>query len=250
MRPPDVTCGWTAEIDWGRRDGQAGFSVRARQAADEPPVVIAESPPLDWPPSGPESVAAVTSAVRMLEASLLAAGWQQMNRGGSWYAKRFEWCVDEDQTGAGADPDPRRLRLVPPAPAERQPDTESARPAGTFARTPPWPDGASALWRCEIDWHAGWSESRFEAVMYRPKGRRGRAIGGSSPAKWLLMRQPDAEAPEMRSAVQRLAASLVTTGWSPAGMGLSWYSQRFVWRREGTPPDDVQPVAPRQSTEC
>jgi hypothetical protein len=249
MHPPDVTSAWTAEIEWGRSDGEAGFSVRARREAGDSPVVLAESPPLDWPPTGQESVAAVTSAVRMLEASLLAAGWHPMGSGGSWYAKRFEWRIAEDQTTADADR--RRLKLVPPAADESPSDAEpAARPAGPFARTPPWPDGARALWRCEIDWHAGWSESRFEAVTYRPQGRRGRSIGGSSPAKWLLMRQPDAGEPEMQAAVQRLAASLVVAGWSPAGIGLSWYSRRFVWRREGTPPDHVEPVASHQDPGC
>jgi hypothetical protein len=246
MRPPDPACEWTAEIAWGRRDGEPGFSVCARRAGAAATVALAESPPLDWPPSGPDSVAALTSAVRMLEASLLAAGWRSAGSGGSWYAKQFEWRA----AGDARETDPPRLRLVTPAPPEVPPeplpDAELAPPGGPFARTPPWPEGSRELWRCEIDWRAGWSESRFEAVMYRPRGRRGRAIGGSSPAKWLLMRQPDADAPEMRVAVQRLAGSLVAAGWSPAGTGLGWYSQRFVWRREGTPPDHVQPVVPGQ----
>jgi len=80
--------------------------------------------------------------------------------------------------------------------------------------------------------------------MYPPGGRRGRGIGASSPAKWLLMRQPD-RAPEMLAAVERLAKSLLAAGWSPAGLGLNWYSRRFIWEREGAPPERAEPVAPK-----
>jgi hypothetical protein len=241
MRPPDPAGAWTAEIEWGRADGQAGFRASAWQGASADPVLLAESPPLDWPPSGPDSVAALTSAVRMLEASLLAAGWRPLDPGRAWYAKRLAWEPAPDEPAAHEDAP--RLRLVPPAP-EPVPETAAARPAGPLARTPPWPEDARELWRCEITWNAGWSESRFEAVVYRPKGRRGRAIGASSPARWLLMRQPDEAAPETRQAMKHLVAALVAAGWSPAGFGLSWYSRRFLWRRDGSPPDAVQPVLP------
>jgi hypothetical protein len=245
MRPPEPAHAWTAQIEWGRLDGQAGFRASARESVGAAPVTLAESPPLDWPPSGPDSVEALTSAARMLEASLVAAGWRPLGGDGAWYAKRFAWepaPVDEPP-GDEAAP---RLRLVQ-APSERPQDPRPQRPVGPFARTPAWPEGARDLWRCEIAWSAGWSESRFEAVVYRPQGRRGRAIGASSGPRWLLMRQPDEASPETRVAVQRLSAALVAAGWSPAGLGLTWYAQRFLWRRDGPPPADVTPVVPAAS---
>jgi hypothetical protein len=242
MRPPDPSHAWTAEIEWGRLDGQAGFRACARQGLGAAPVILAESPPLDWPPSGPDSVEALTRAVRTLNESLLAAGWQPLRDGGGpWYAKRFAWQPESaGEPAVEAAPPP--LRLVPPAGAPL-PEQQSRSP-GPFARTPAWPEGARELWRCEIAWNAGWADSSFEAVVYRPKGRRGRAIGASSAPRWLLMRQPDGASPEIRLAVQHLAAALVAAGWSPAGLGLSWYSQRFLWRRDGAPPEHVRPAAP------
>jgi hypothetical protein len=245
VRPPDAARAWTAEIEWGRRDGRAGFMVRAREGAGVEPTVLAESPALEWPPPGPDAVEALSRAARTLEVALIATGWRPVERGRAWYAKRFEW-VPEDTTPE-IDAPATRLRLVQEAAATpdlAQPaaPTGPARAPGPFARTPAWPEEAHDLWRCEIAWDAGWSESRFEAVMYRPKGRRGRAVGASSQVRWLLMRQPDPEAPEIRSAMERLAAALVTAGWTPAGVGLSWYSLRFLWRREGPPPDRIDPV--------
>jgi hypothetical protein len=242
MRPPDPSHAWTAEIEWGRHDGQPGFRACARQGVGAAPVNLAESPPLDWPPSRPDSVEALTSSVRMLVASLLAAGWQPLGHGGgAWYAERFAWTPElAGEPAAEAGPPP--LRLVPPA-GEPRPEPPP-RPSGPFARTPAWPHGARELWRCEIAWNAGWAGSSFEAVVYRPNGRRGRAIGASSAPRWLLMRQPDGGSPEIWQAMQHLSAALVAAGWSPAGLGLNWYSQRFVWQREGAPPDHVQPVVP------
>jgi len=238
MRRPYQARAWTAEIEWGRSDGRPGFRACARHELDASPVVLAESPALDWPPSGPDSVAALTSAVRTLEASLLEAGWRPLGLGGAWYAKRFAWEAE-----AAPDAEPRSLWAVPSAP-EQSDGPQPSRSAGPFARTPPWPEGARELWRCEIAWDAGWSESSFEAVVYRPNGRRGRAIGASSPAKHLLMGQPDGSEPEIQQAIEHLAGALVAAGWSPAGRGLNWYSQRFVWRRAGAPPDSVRPAAP------
>lgn len=240
MRPPDPSRAWTAEIEWGRLNGQPGFRACARQGVGATPVNLAESPPLDWPPTHPGSVEALTSAVRMLTASLLAAGWQPLGRGGAaWYAKRFAW-TPEPVGGSAVQAPP--LRLVPPA-GDPPPETPP-RPHGPFARTPAWPDGARELWRCEIAWSAGWADSSFEAVVYPPNGRRGRAIGASSTPRWLLMRQPDGASPAIRLALQHLSAALVAAGWLPAGLGLNWYSQRFVWRRGGAPPDLVQPMTP------
>jgi hypothetical protein len=242
VRPPEPANAWIAEIEWGRLDGQAGFRASARESAGAAPVTLAESPPLEWPPSGPGSVEALTSAVLMLEASMLAAGWRPVGGGDSWYAKRFAWEPEPADEPPGDEAAPR-LRLVPASP-ERPPDPAPVRPGGPFARTPPWPEGARDLWRCEIAWCAGWAQSSFEAVVYRPKGRRGRAIGASSAPRWLLMRQPDEASVEARLAVQRLSAALVATGWSPVEPGLTWYAQRFLWRRDGEPPAHVQPVVP------
>ncbi|MEP6689182.1 MAG: hypothetical protein ABJC36_12610, partial [Gemmatimonadales bacterium] len=143
----------------------------------------------------------------------------------AWYATRFGW-----------EP------LAPaPQPAPHAPAPQP--PAELFAPAPPWPDDSKQLWRCEIKWDAGWIDSRFQAVGYRPGARRGRAIGASAPIKGLLMGQPQADRPEHRGAFHDLAWALETAGWEPAGRGSDWYSERFWWRREDDPRGRLAPAA-------
>ena len=70
------------------KTGRASPSI-ARADDDAGEVTIARSRPLDWPPTGPASLRALTDAVETLEAALLAAGWRPLPQGSAWYAKRF-----------------------------------------------------------------------------------------------------------------------------------------------------------------
>jgi hypothetical protein len=111
--PPDRGLAWTAEIEWRHDDGESRFCVIARGPDT---VTLAESPPLEWPPSGPAAVQAMTDAVEKLSATLAAAGWKALPPGHSWYAKRFSW------EPAGA----QRTEAAPAKPAPARP--QAARP--------------------------------------------------------------------------------------------------------------------------
>jgi hypothetical protein len=189
-------------------DGRARFCLVARPYADPDDVVIAQSPPLEWPPTGPESMRALVRAVEELERRAGEPGWSALPAGSAWYAKRFRWD---------------------PAASERDPED---RP---FGRAPAWPAEASDRWRCEVRWDAGWVESRFRAVAYVPGARRGRAVAASAPLKWQLMRRPDPGSSEHRAALGVLTDALEAAGWTPAGAGASWYARRFSWRSKGSP---------------
>jgi hypothetical protein len=117
--PPAPRRAWTAEIDWRPADGEACFRVVARPAQGPGTAVVAESARLEWPPTSPAAVAALTAAAEALEARLVAAGWRPLPPGDAWYAKRFAW-----------EPEAR----VPPA-------------SGRFARRAARPEGSEALWR-------------------------------------------------------------------------------------------------------
>jgi hypothetical protein len=214
--PPDPETRCVAEIEWRETDGEPRFAVSCQALGAADRMTVIESPALEWPPTGPASVQALIQSVDELATSLAIAGWKPLPPGGAWYAKRFTW---------------------EPAPAER----------GLFARTPAWPQQTHELWRCELDWDAGWVDSRFRAVVRRPGSKRGHAIGASAAIKWMLMSQPDRRAPEHREAVHSLATSLVVAGWEPVGHGANWYSQRFVWRRDEAPRDHLEPCTPPES---
>jgi hypothetical protein len=141
------------------------------------------------------------------------------------------------------------------AEAAGEPEPESSLPSGRFARAVPWPDGTDELWRCEIEWDAGYLSSRFGAVAYPPRGKRGRTVGTSARFRWLLMAEPDplpdattptprarAQAQEVQEAVRRMVAALEAAGWERAGRGAHWYAERFCWRREGSPPARIEPA--------
>jgi hypothetical protein len=105
--PPDPERAWAAEIGWHVVDGGTQFRVATRPVeGDVEPVTLGASPALEWPPSGAESVQALTDAVKTLESTLVAAGWSPLPRGSAWYAKRFTW-----QPGARTRPaTPARTR--------------------------------------------------------------------------------------------------------------------------------------------
>jgi hypothetical protein len=86
--PPDRRLAWTAEIEWRHSDGESRFCVIARGPGT---VTLARSAPLEWPPTGPAGVQAMTDAAEKLAATLAAAGWKALPPGHSWYGKRFVW---------------------------------------------------------------------------------------------------------------------------------------------------------------
>jgi hypothetical protein len=51
------------------------------------------------------------------------------------------------------------------------------------------------------------------------------------------MSEPDGALPAVRTELRRLADALVAVGWEPAGRGTHWYSERFSWRGDGSPPE-------------
>jgi hypothetical protein len=220
--PPDRARTWTAEIEWRESDAEGVFRVVARPTAGRGKVTIAESARLDWPPSGPASVAALRQAAEQLEASLLAAGWKPLPQGHEWYAKRFAWEADSARPSEAPPPQP-----------------------GRFERGPTWPPGTFDLWRCEIRWDAGYINSSFKAMVFPPGKRRGRAVGESATFKWMIMDSPNPEQQATVAELRRLGSALVAVGWQPVGQGTDWYSGRFVWRGQEPPPDHVE-LAPAE----
>lgn len=219
--PPDRGRSWTAEIEWREADDAARFVVVAAPAGSGRAVAIATSPPLAWPPSDSASVQALGDAAAALQSALVGAGWTPLAPGRAWYAKRFAW-----EPVAVAEP------VRPSSPPAAHP---------LFAPGPGWPEGTADRWRCEIDWNAGWSRSRFRALTYAPGARRGREIKASRWLRWLLMAEPDPSQDEHRRELESLAAALTEGGWEPIGTGADWYATRFCWAGDG-PPGDAPPV--------
>jgi hypothetical protein len=91
LAPPDPHRAWTAAIEWHEAEGEGSFRVLVRRFPADPGSVIAESPPVAWPPAGPAAVQALTAAAARLEVALLASGWRALARGDEWYSKRFAW---------------------------------------------------------------------------------------------------------------------------------------------------------------
>ena len=79
-------------------------------------VTIAESVPLDWPPSGPKSVQAMSRAADELEVAMLAAGWEPLPPGEAWYAKRFAWPRASARAALPTPHRPVPARSLPVAP--------------------------------------------------------------------------------------------------------------------------------------
>jgi hypothetical protein len=229
---------------------------------------VAESPPLEWPPTGAAAVQALADAVDKLEALLLTAGWKALQPGDSWYAQRFAWeplvpapaaepgrPVEGPGTAAPHHPDPAgggATGSTRPTRPSRKAGERPTRPAaqagewperfGRFRPDPAWPEGTEELWRCEIKSDSAHRSSRFHAVVYQPGHRRGHAIAASGALKWGFRSGPDPNLPAHRAEMDSLTSALEATGWEGAGRGASWYSERFVWRRDGEPPDLVEPA--------
>jgi hypothetical protein len=91
LAPPDPHRAWTAAIEWHESGAEGCFRVLVRRGRGDPGSVLAESPPLAWPPVGPAAVQALATAAERLEATLLATGWRRLAPGDQWYSKRFAW---------------------------------------------------------------------------------------------------------------------------------------------------------------
>jgi hypothetical protein len=241
LLPAELEAAWTAEIEWRAGPEGGHFCAVARRADGASAHMVAESAPVAWPPVGPAGVEALTSAHRALCAALAGTGWKALPPGSAWYATRFAW---EPVTLAD-----ERLAAPPPWAPPEAPEEPPAG-AGLFAPAPAWPEDSRQRWRCEIRWDAGWIDSRFQAVAYRPRRRRGRAIGASGPIKGRLMGAPQPDRPIHREALGGLASALETVGWERVGRGADWYSERFSWRHESTPPERVDPAADAKEPAC
>jgi hypothetical protein len=133
---------------------------------------------------------------------------------------------------------PKRPALAAEPPGEAAP----LPGGGRFDRRPPWPEGTAELARAEIDWQAGYINSRFRAVVYHPNRKRGTIAATGSNYKWLLMGEPAPESPEFVAEVERLAAALEDAGWEEIGEGgVAWFSRRYVWRHAPPAPDELRP---------
>jgi hypothetical protein len=270
--PPDPQRPWTASIDWVEDGAGAHFRVVAR-AKDEESTIL-RSAVLPWPPTDSGAVDAMTTAVERLELRLLDAGWARAEPGPAWYEKHFAWtpkpaappprpAKPEPAPKPKAEPKPKpaaqapqaraaQAKPEPPRPSEapRRPAPErAAGPAAavTASRFAPhgggdWPAEAEGLWRCEIRFDAGYSASRFTAMVQPPAGSdaRSRVVARSEPLRWLFMSLPDAKVSEHRSAALALARALRAAGWEVVGRGGGWYAERYVWRGEGEPPAHVE----------
>jgi hypothetical protein len=209
--PPDPERSWIAEIEWRAYGDIARFAVVARDRPSSDGVVLASSAPLDWPPSAPEAVRAMSLAAGRLAARFIAAGWSPVPAGEAWYAKRFSW-------------EPATAR------------TDRFRRAGVRAVE------TDQVWRCEIEWAAGFESPRFQAVMHAPGDPQGRLIGASRAFGAAEVDGSQPGATTHRPEFQQLVSALEAAGWRRVGRGSAWYSERFTWPGEGLPPDQLEPL--------
>jgi hypothetical protein len=257
--PSDPRRAWTAEIEWRPGDADSRFWVIATADDGSAKAPVAQSGALEWPPSGPTAVQALSDAARALEEALLSAGWSPLPAGEAWYAKRFAWAPRQaPRPPADGRPGPARPQAAQPgtarpaagqarpAPAAGQPGT--SRPGapgrertGRFKRDPQaWPAETQSQWRCELKWDAGYFNSRFQAVVYPPGTQPGRPVAAGEPFKWTFMSDPDPKGERHLGQVRALASALEAAGWERVDRGPAWYAHRFVWRREGPPPEHVE----------
>jgi hypothetical protein len=234
MRPSDPGRSWTAEVEWHQEGGRARFTVVARSGDDDAGMLVASSAPLTWPPPDGRAVQRLSEAADRLEAALIGAGWTPLPPGSAWYAKRFAWSPAAQPVTAlpQATPEPGGRRFERQVEAEPQIEVE-------------WPP--EDLWRCEIRWHAGYVNSRFEALAHAPGRRRGVTVCSTPVFRWLLMADPDSTSPEHLEQFHRVADRLADAGWERAGAGKHWWELRFVWRREGAPPEHLELEEPAEA---
>lgn len=232
--PPNAERRWTAEIVWDRAAGAPAFRAVAQGDGESGQEVVAESRPVEWPPSGNSAVADMRAAVDELEATLLRAGWSAHEPGRAWYARRFVWKPEPGPTAPSSP-----TKHVAP---EHDPRGAATQPWPTLAPVQPTPMDFAQGWRCEICWRSGYVNSSFVAVRFAPGERRGSEIAASSKFRWMLKNDPDPKISTDRAAVRRMCDALIASGWRPAGRGVAWYAERFVWPRDGEPPDQLDPA--------
>jgi hypothetical protein len=276
--PSDPRRAWTAEIEWRPGDADSRFWVIATADDGSAKAPVAQSGALEWPPSGPTAVQALSDAARALEEALLSAGWSPLPAGDAWYAKRFAWAPRAaarqpagGRAGAGrpkaaqpgtarpaagqargpqpADGQPRTARPATAQPGTARPGATARERSGRFKRDPhAWPAETQNRWRCELKWDAGYFNSRFQAVVYPPGAQPGRPVAAGEPFKWTFMSDPDPKGERHLAQVRALASALEAAGWERVDRGPAWYAHRFVWRREGRPPERVEVAAGEAAT--
>jgi hypothetical protein len=235
--PPDPTRQWLAEVRWDETG--ARFRVVASSLEDGSENVIAASEPVEWPPASPAAFRRMADAAQGLSDALERAGWAPMARGKAWYAARFMWLPDDgrsvgpEHAALWAGPEPEASAPEPPGPRARTDRFQrDARPAET-----------DALWRCEIRWRSGQTRSHFEAVA-RDLAGGSRPVAGSENLGRSTRAAPGPEDDRARAAVGALRDALLDDGWTPIEPGSPWYAERFVWRRDGTPPTHLDAATP------
>ena len=214
--PPDPGAAWAAEIGWRTTGDTARFVAAARCAIDGQTAVVGTSGALAWPPAGPEGIAAMTAAAEQLEAELLGAGWEPA-------AARLRLVRAPLRLGAG------RRHGADPADAGAAASAVHARD-GVAAR------GRRALARRDrlglrlLAAHASRCSPTPPAVR-SPAGSGGRTT-------WPACRRSTPTPPTSATAAPSAASPsrCRTPAGSSAGLGQRWYSARFLWRGEGTPP--------------
>jgi hypothetical protein len=282
--PSDPRRAWTAEIEWRPGDGDSRFWVMATADDGSAKAPVAQSAALEWPPSGPAAVQALSDAARALEEALLSAGWTPLPAGEAWYAKRFAWAArpatrqPADGKPGGARPNaaqpgtarpaagqartqrpaagqprpsgqPHTARQAAAQPGTTRPGAAPRERSGRFKRDlQAWPAETHSRWRCELKWDAGYFNSRFQAVVYPPGTEPGRPVAAGDPFKWTFMSDPDPRGERHLAQVRALASALEAAGWERVDRGPAWYAHRFVWRREGRPPERVEVAAGEAAT--
>jgi hypothetical protein len=113
-------------------------------------------------------------------------------------------------------------------------------PADRFARRRPWPEGASGVWTCEVEWKSGYRKSTFRAMAAAPGARRRKLIAESAPVMWTLMGEPDPPTPEKVAVLRELIDALADQGWERIECAGPWFAQRLVWRHTEQP----RPIGP------
>jgi hypothetical protein len=94
---------------------------------------------------------------------------------------------------------------------------------------------AAAQWTCELTWSANLRSAGFHAKATAP-GERAREAARSGKLNYPPLVPPAAEQ-DLILPARAVAKALVGAGWTPTTRGDHWYSQRFAWTHDGTPPE-------------
>jgi hypothetical protein len=204
--PPETPeAHWICAVDWRAGLRSAAFRAMA-SAPGENDLPIAQSVQLDWPPGLPPApTPEVRDALQTLARRLTRSGWEPIEPGGEWYARRFAWRhADEPE------------------------------PLGTV--TAPEPG-----WTCEIGWRASLRGAAFLAVATSAE-EPDRVLARSAKVDSPPLLPPD-PVPELVAALDALERSLLEAGWTASGCGPSWYARRFSWSHPGAPEPLGAPAA-------